>query len=440
MKKHNNNFNIVLLIVVMLLVSLACGGSNEGTIITPATKQSDQGGTTTIEVTKPEEIKPSFEVYDIGDVIKVKDHTIRLNSIKYQGTILVANFTVENGGSSDLSVSSILSFSAKNDDGTLLDQEIFDCGTSSLDGSILPGDKLRGDICWSGATPDDGIKIYYEASLLGQGAIVWNAVEGEAKDIDTEAGTPPQLETFMVGDLVKIHEHTIRLNSIEYQGTLLVADFTVENNGNSEVNMSTMVSFSAKNNDGVKLEQEYFDCGSSSLDGKVLPGDRLRGRICWAGANPDDGIKIYYEDDIFGEGAVVWDAIVSIATPLDITDAQIRVDVYKVSDVVQAQDHTIVLNSVEFQGNLLKANFTIENKGTSDVNISSMVSFYARNRDGYSLEQEYFDCGTSLDGSVIPGDKLRGDICWASASADDGIKIYYEAELFSEGAIVWDVD
>ena len=90
-----------------------------------------------------EKPKPQFEIFEVVMMFEVKEHTIRLNSVEYQGTVLVANFTLENHGSSDLNVSSILSFSAKKGDGTKLDQEIFDCGTSGLDGSILPGDKLK---------------------------------------------------------------------------------------------------------------------------------------------------------------------------------------------------------------------------------------------------------------------------------------------------------
>lgn len=444
--KHKNLYHIALAIAVLLLVSLACGSSNEGTVITPAAQEAEQAEATaadeaeTGETEQKEEPKPAFEVFEVGDLIEVKEHTIRLNSVEYHGTVLVANFTFENHGSSDLNVSSMLSFSAKKGDGTLLDQEYFDCGTSGLDGSVLPGDKLRGDICWSGASPVDEIKIYYESSLFSQGAVVWNAAEGVAEELGTDSGAPPQIEVFQVGDLVQCQDHTIRLNSVEYQGTVLVADFTVENLGDPDVDMSSMLLFSAKKSDGTLLEQEYFDCGTSSLDGKVLSGDRLRGSICWAGASAEDGIKIYYEADLFGEGAMVWEAIEGIAEPLELSDAQLKVDVFRAGDVVQIQDHTIILNSVEFQGNVLKANFTIENQGSSDLEVSSMLSFYARKRDGSSLEQEYFDCGTSFDGSVIPGDKLKGDICWSGANPGDGIKIYYEAELFSSGAVVWLVE
>ena len=443
--KHKSCCAITLPVVFIFLALTACGGSNEGTVITPVAQEAEP---TEVPAATPvaqeaeqteqeEEPKPSIEIYEVGDLIEVEEHTIRLNSVEYQETVLIANFTIENHGSSDLNVSSMLSFSAKKSDGTKLEQEIFDCGTSGLDGSVLPSDKLRGNICWSGSGPDDATKIYYEADLFGQGAVVWDAAEGAAEELSTGSDEPSQIEVFQVGDLVQGQDHTIRLNGLEYRGAVLAADFTVENLGDSDVDMSSMLSFSAKKSDGTKLEQEIFDCGASSLDGKVLAGDRLRGSICWAGASSEDGIRIYYEADVFGEGAIVWEAVEGIAEPMELSDARLKTDVFRSGDVVQMQDHTIVLNSVEFQGNVLMANFTLDNQGLSDLTVSSMLSFYARKRDGLSLEQDIFDCGTSFDGTVIPSDKLRGDICWSDANPDDGIKIYYEAELFGSGALVW---
>jgi hypothetical protein len=333
-----------------------------------------------------------------------------------------------------------MSFSAKKADGTQLEQEIFDCDESSLDGSVLPGDKLRGGICWSGASPDAGIRIYYQASLFGEGAVVWNAVEGSAEPLDTDTDSESSVEVFEIGDLIEVEDHTIRLNSVEYRGDVLVANFSVENHGDSDVSMSSMMSFSAKRDDGTKLEQEIFDCDVSSLDGTVLPGDRLRGSICWSEADPDDGIRIYYEASMFGEGAVVWEAVPGADEPVVDSDAELKVDVFKVGDVIEVNDHTIVLNDVNFEGDVMKANFTVENQGDSDMSVSSMVSFSARVRDGSQLEQEIFDCGSSLDGDVLAGDKLKGDICWSGANRDAGIKIYYEVELFEQGAVVWQVE
>ena len=125
------------------------------------------------------------------------------------------------------------------------------------------------------------------------------------------------------------------------------------------------------------LSKNILSAVLPELDGKVLSGDRLRGNICWAGARTEDGIKIYYEADLFGEGAIVWEIKEGIAEPLELLDAQLKTDVFRVGDVIQIQDSTIILNSVEFQGNVIKANFTIENQGSSDLEVSSMLSFYA---------------------------------------------------------------
>ncbi len=256
----------------------------------------------------------------------------------------------------------------------------------------------------------------------------------------TQAPQPtPTLALFQVGDLVQVKNHTIRLNSVKYRNGMLIANFSVENKGDSDLNISSL-SFSAKKEDGTKLQEEIFDCDGSGLGGQVLPGDRLRGYICWSGAAPEDGIKIYYEASLFGRGAVVWVAAAGESEPEIVGDAVLKTELFGVGDVVKVKEHTIVLNKVTWQGNILQANFTVENQGNTEVTVSSLASFYARTRDGSDLQQEIFDCGSSLDGKVLPGDKLKGDICWSGANAQDGIRIYYQASIFGQGAVVWRVE
>jgi len=442
------NHIIILVFGLVLFVSLACGSSNEGTKVTPVAVEatltsppvSEEAGTVATPAATAPQPASTTATFEVGDLVEVERHTIRLNRVEYRGDVLIANFTIENNGNSDVNVSSLMSFSAKKSDGTQLTQEIFDCDEAGLDGKVLPGDKLRGGICWSGASPDDGIRIYYEASLFGKGAVIWNAVAGTAEPLDTATDSAPDGEVYKVGDLVQVGEHTIRLNSIEYRGEMLVANFLIENHGDADVNVSSMLSFSAKRDDGTKLDQAIFDCDAAGLDGNILPGDRLRGSICWSGASPEDGIKVYYEASLFGRGAVVWETVAATSEPDISADAELKTEVFAAGDIVEVNGQTIVLNAVTWRDDVLQANFTIENQGDAEVAISSMASFYARGRDGSTLEQDIFDCGSSLDGKVLPGDKLRGDICWSGARAGDGIKLYYKAYMFGQGAVVWRVD
>jgi hypothetical protein len=160
MKRSISIFSAVLALV---LASLACGSSSDNT----GQKVGE------VEAAAPvtaESSMASPSLYTIGDIIQLKDHTIVLNSVEFTGGILTANFTVENNSNTEMTVSSLLSFSARDDDGTKLEQEWM-C-SPGLDGSVLAGDKLRGNLCFK-TTGIEPYKLYYEASLFGSGAVVW---------------------------------------------------------------------------------------------------------------------------------------------------------------------------------------------------------------------------------------------------------------------------
>jgi hypothetical protein len=354
----------------------------------------------------------------------------------YKDSMLITKFIVGNTGDKEITVSSLLSFSAKNPDGTKLDTEFFDCG-SSLDGAVPPGDILKGEICWTAAQP--GTKVYYEANLFDSGATVWEIPETVA---DMEVVFPGlanlelQQAVYKVGDLIDAGGHYIALTGAEYQNGLLIASFVVGNNSDKQQSISSMASFSAKKPSGEKLDQEIFEC-TPGLDGSLVPGDRLIGKICWSGAEP--GTKIYYDASLFSAGMIVWE--IAESTPAqqmdfpEISSLNIQQQMFKAGDIVDAGDHKITLNSLTLENGVLKANFTIENDGTEDVNVSSLASFAARNHDGTPLSLNIFECGSSLDGTVIPGDKLKGDICWEGAVA--GARVYYAGSLFSSDTVIW---
>ena len=147
----------LLALTFLIIATLACGESSTGEKIGESEAKS-------------EESAPKLETFEVGDIIKVQEHIIVLNSAKFSGGKLTANFTIENKGDDDVIVSTMLDFEARSDDGTTLDEAIFDCD-SGLGGTVLPGDKMRGNICWKNAKPP--CKIYYTAELFGSGAVVW---------------------------------------------------------------------------------------------------------------------------------------------------------------------------------------------------------------------------------------------------------------------------
>lgn len=127
------------------------------------------------------------------------------------------------------------------------------------------------------------------------------------------------------------------------------------------------------------------------------------------------------------------------APPTDEPTPPPSVQTYSIGDVITVKDHTIVLNSVDLAENILKANFTLTNNGSEGEQVSSLLSFEAKDTEGVKLESSIFDCGASFSGEVLPGDKLKGDICW-EVTGDAPYRIYYRANVFETGAIVWEIE
>lgn len=129
--------------------------------------------------------------------------------------------------------------------------------------------------------------------------------------------------------------------------------------------------------------------------------------------------------------------VISSFTPEPLPSPTAKPTSYNIGDVIQLSDRTIVLNSTVIENNILKANFTVENTGIESISNSSIASFSVKDADGVKMEQEFFDCGTSFDGNVIVGDKLKGDICWSLLQANAmPFKIYYQPKMFNADIIV----
>ena len=148
---------------LLLAASLACGSSNAAVLI---------GTQTPNPLAAPTSASLPSTIYRVGEMIQFSGHTIVMNQAQLSGGVLQTNITVENTGSQDVNVSSILQFDARLLDGTKLVQELFNCPAGRMDGKVLPGDKLKGNLCWKGVATDTA-RVYYVPNLFGSGAAVW---------------------------------------------------------------------------------------------------------------------------------------------------------------------------------------------------------------------------------------------------------------------------
>ena len=115
----------------------------------------------------------AYQIHGIGDVVEGVDRTMTLNSASLKDGVLDVSFTVTNTSNGKIEVGGYYGFSAKNDDGVLLETDYYTCNSSSLDVSLIPGDKVKGSVCFTYADPSP-IKIYYEPDYLSDTIYIWS--------------------------------------------------------------------------------------------------------------------------------------------------------------------------------------------------------------------------------------------------------------------------
>ncbi len=155
---------------MLVLATMACGNSAQTEV--PRKVEPDAASAPAEDAGAGEATAARPETFAVGDTVALSDHQITLESASRNGDKLLAVFVVENTGSKDISISSLMSFEAKDQDGNKGQSDIFvETDTGGLDGTVLPGDKLRGHVAWSGL--GDGVRIHYTPGLLDDRRVIW---------------------------------------------------------------------------------------------------------------------------------------------------------------------------------------------------------------------------------------------------------------------------
>lgn len=170
---------LFLLVLVFIISAIISEGGNKNNVVSVVTAtarpQTSEDHSENIPDNTTEEELPNNtdpKIYNEFDIVVLLDRTVMMNEATTAGGILRAVFTIENYSQKTINVSSLLEWSARNSDGEKLEINLFGCNGSSLDGSILPNDKLKGEICYtiSGSPP---FRIYYDHDFISSHILVW---------------------------------------------------------------------------------------------------------------------------------------------------------------------------------------------------------------------------------------------------------------------------
>ncbi|MHC1770446.1 MAG: hypothetical protein AB9907_01695 [Flexilinea sp.] len=104
---------------------------------------------------------PQSGTFQIGSTIENDDRKVTFNSANISDKLIELNFTIENTGSSDIKIVSFLNFRAENNAGVDLTNDSFSCEGITIDGSVIPGGKLSGSVCFKTSEPAP-YRVYYQ--------------------------------------------------------------------------------------------------------------------------------------------------------------------------------------------------------------------------------------------------------------------------------------
>jgi hypothetical protein len=97
----------------------------------------------------------------------------------------------------------------------------------------------------------------------------------------------------------------------------------------------------------------------------------------------------------------------------------------------------ITLNSYRYTADgIFAADITAELLAKNQLAISSLMQFAARNSDGADLDRT-IKCGNTLDGVVLPGKKMRGEMCWKHATAP--VTLLFQAQRGGK-VVYWELE
>lgn len=138
-----------------------------------------------VPTTVVEPTKSASQNYAVGETVKISNVQVVINEVKeVPGTeyykpepgnrFISADLTVENLGSVDYTVSSMMLFTLKDSTGqeySISISGIVASGGQSLDGTIVPGDKLRGLLVFEVPVGASGFVLVFVPNLLESATI-----------------------------------------------------------------------------------------------------------------------------------------------------------------------------------------------------------------------------------------------------------------------------
>ncbi len=304
-----------------------------------------------------------------------------------------------------------------------------------------------------------GCQLEKESTKIGGLSPVSSSESGDSPEVTKEP-------IYEVGDIISINNTILvvlgwdqppggDLNPPDQGKKYLVVDLMLANQGENSINISPVFQMTLKDSTGQKYNingKANIASGSNTPSGELNPGEVIRGKI---GFNvPEDLVNFVfvYEANLIGLGEVsvnLGSTPVSMDPPTDLDLAQ-QQTIYQIGDLIDISNLAIQVLQISYPaGNeiikpkedykFVAVDVTIENRGETPQEISSIVQMYLKDSTGqkYTFHlgaQSIIDSGLP-DDELQKGEKIRGQIGYQVPEDIQGLVFVFDAEIFGFGKV-----
>lgn len=279
--------------------------------------------------------------------------------------------------------------------------------------------------------------------------------------------TPLGPQTFNIGDVVRIGDFVLvvlgwetvagdQFSKPDPGNKFIAVDTVILNQGTSAKSISSLLQASLRDKTGQRYVVDLLATAAAkggSIDGELASGERIRGKVGFQVPENAQELQFVFDADVFGAGKVfvnLGTEPITVELPAEVA-AETQQQVFNVGETIKIGTLELTVNEVMYpmgdQFNkpsagrrFLAVDLTIENKGTSATNISTLLQMWVKDSTSQKFTVDLMATmaakGTPPDGELAAGEKVRGQVGFQVPENATGLVFVFDADVFSAGKIL----
>jgi hypothetical protein len=290
---------------------------------------------------------------------------------------------------------------------------------------------------------------------------------GSQQEQPAQAPAAAIQQNYKVGDVIAIGDHVLVVLGWENipagdfskpdAGKKFVAvELLIVNNSQSSMSVSTLLQMAMKDDTGQKYDVDFMastELEGGSVDGELAPGEKIRGKVGFQVGENAQGLQFVFDASIFGSGKVFVDlgaVPVKVEPPASIAGETVQ-QTYNVGDVVAMGTTTLTVNEIQYPAGddfnkpnagfkFLIVDLTLENQSATAISVSTLMQMSMKDANSQKYNVDFMAStasgGSSPDGEIAPGEKLRGQVGFQVPADASGLVFIFDADVWGTGKVL----